>query len=116
MFEKGFLNRSSAKFSIAIDVGSSRVVGALVRKAGGQKPEIWYTSYADIAFQEQLEIFRYGENILSALENCLKDLGRHLDGMLPTEAIVTLSSLLYEGKLSAQSKVFTEDTRVTKAL
>ncbi len=100
-------------FFITVDIGSSRVVGAVVKKEANSKPEILYTSYKEVAFQSSLDIARYSTLVVASLDACLSDLQSHAQISRPTRALCTISSLIYEPTISLKEEQFSTETKIT---
>lgn len=105
--------KQQGDFFIAIDVGSSRIVGALIEKTS-TKPKLHAVSYHDLPFQSTLSQERYTRDTGSILRRCADSLNKELKGKRYTAVHCTLSSLLYEPRLSFKKSVFEHDTLIEK--
>ncbi|MFA6006123.1 MAG: hypothetical protein WC764_00090 [Candidatus Paceibacterota bacterium] len=100
---------------IVVDIGSSRVVGALIEKEA-DKPKIVYASYKEIPFKETVEPARYQSLVVSVLRDCLNDLTHHLNGVKPRRALCTLSSIMCDVSLATRMEKYQSETLITKKI
>lgn len=98
---------------LTLDIGSSRIVGSLVKKTPDGKPDILHVVYKEVAFQSEPDATRFAALIAKSLESCLTEIKLSAKGHSPDKICCTLSSLVYEPHISVQSKDFPSDTTVT---
>lgn len=115
MFGKSHKSHSH-DFFITLDIGSSRVVGALVKKKIGVKPEILFVSYQEMPFQEVFDVKRFSQTVVGAIDACLKELGRKFSSPVPTRVLCTLSAIMYEASLHVQHKPLSAETKITSEI